>query len=139
MARYFHSLGLYFPCQIGSAKVLLFKSGLHLAYDGPATPIKKLMAEIAQTVSPKLFITTGTAGAIGSDVLLGDVVVGGTVRFDCTSQFKNEPWHNAYFTPSPLSSGVVEGIDPALLQINASRCPTREARRRYGVPRPMRS
>jgi nucleoside phosphorylase len=123
MARYFHSLGLYFPCQIGSAKVLLFKSGLHLAYDGPATPVKKLMAEIAQTVSPKLFITTGTAGAIGSDVLLGDVVVGGTVRFDCTSQFKNEPWHNASFTPSPLSSGVVEGIDPALLQINASRVP----------------
>ncbi len=31
MKRYFHSLGRYFPVQIGSAKVLLFKSGLHLA------------------------------------------------------------------------------------------------------------
>jgi hypothetical protein len=58
-ARYFHSLGLYFPCQIGNAKVLLFKSGLHLAYDGPATPVKKLMTEIAQAVRPNLFITRG--------------------------------------------------------------------------------
>jgi hypothetical protein len=121
MARYFHSLGLYFPCQIGSAKVLLFKSGLHFAYDGPATPVKKLMVEIAQTVSLKLFITTGTAGAIGSDVLLGDVVVGGSVRFDCTSQFKNEPWHNASFTPSPLPSGThnIKEADQQAAQIYA--------------------
>jgi hypothetical protein len=123
MARYFHSLGLYFPCQIGNAKVLLFKSGLHLAYDGPATPVKKLVTEIAQAVRPSLFITTGTAGGIGADVLLSDVVVGGKVRFDCTGQFKNEPWHDASFTPSPLPPGALESISPALLRINASRIP----------------
>jgi hypothetical protein len=123
MARYFHSLGLYFPCQIGKAKVLLFKSGLHLAYDGPATPVSKLMTEIAQAVKPSLFITTGTAGAIGVEVLLGDVVVGGSVRFDCTGQFKNEPWHNASFTPSPLPPGTLTAITPALLKVNASRVP----------------
>jgi hypothetical protein len=33
---------------------LLFKSGLHLAYDGPATPTRRLMAEIAQAVRPKV-------------------------------------------------------------------------------------
>ena len=123
MDRYYHSLGLYFPCQIGAAKVLLFKSGLHLAYDGPQTPVKKLMAEIAHAVQPKLFITTGTAGAIGADVLLGDVVVGGSVRFDCTGQFKHEPWHDQAFTPSPVSPGVLESIDPGLLQLNAARVP----------------
>jgi nucleoside phosphorylase len=123
MKRYYHSLGLYFPCQIGSSKVLLFKSGLHLAYDGPATPVKKLMAEIAQAVGPKIFITTGTAGAIGADVLLGDVVVGGKVRFDCTGQFKNEPWHDAVFTPSPVPTGTMGAISPALLQLNAARVP----------------
>lgn len=85
MARYFHSLGLYFPCKIGNARVLLFKSGLHLAYDGPATPVRKLMCELAGTVKPKVFITTGTGGGIGQDVALGDVVVAGTVRFDCTN------------------------------------------------------
>jgi uridine phosphorylase len=123
MARYYHSLGLYFPCQIGSAKVLLFKSGLHFAYDGPATPVKKLMAEIAQAVGPKVFITTGTAGAIGADVLLGDVVVGGSVLFDCTGQFKGQPWHHAAFIPSPLPAGALGAVTPALLEVNASRVP----------------
>jgi uridine phosphorylase len=123
MARYYHSLGLYFPCQIGNAKVLLIKSGLHFAYDGPAIPVKKLMTEIALAVSPKVFITTGTAGAIGANVLLGDVVVGGSVRFDCTTQFKNAPWASAAFTPSPLPPGALSAMTPALLQLNASRVP----------------
>ncbi len=123
MQRYYHSLGLYFPCQIGNAKVLLIKSGLHLAYDGPATPVKKLMAEIATAVKPKVFITTGTGGGIGAEVLLGDVVVGGKVRFDCTTQFKSEPWHDASFTASTLPPGGITAATPALLQLNASRIP----------------
>jgi nucleoside phosphorylase len=123
MARYYHTLALYLPCQIGKAKVLLMKSGLHLDYDGPATPVKRLMTEIAQTVQPKLFITTGTGGAIGSNVLLGDVVLAGSVRFDCTTQFKSETWHDAVFTPSNLPSGALAAITPALTQPNASRIP----------------
>jgi hypothetical protein len=123
MQRYYHSLGLYFPCEIGNAKVLLFKSGLHLAYDGPATPVKKLMAEIANAVKPKVFITTGTGGGIGADVLLGDVIVGGKVRFDCTTQFKNESWHDTSFSASALPAGGVSAATPAMLQTNASRIP----------------
>jgi hypothetical protein len=123
MVRYYHSLALYFPVTIGDAKVLLMKSGLHLAYDGPATPVKKLMAEIAAAVQPKVFITTGTAGGIGADVKLSDVVAGGIVRFDCTTQFKDEPWAHASFNASPLPAGALEAITPALLSINASRIP----------------
>ncbi len=63
------------------------------------------MAEIAQTVQPKVFITTGTGGGIGKDVALGDVVVAGRVRFDCTTQFKNEPWHSQAYTTSALPGG----------------------------------
>lgn len=123
MKRYFHSLGLYFPVQIGSAKVLLFKSGLHLAYDGPATPVKKLMAEIASAVKPKLFITTGTGGGIGTDVLLSDVVVGRTVRFDCTGQFKNQAFHNQTFTASTPPAGAFAAATPELLTFNSTRVP----------------
>jgi hypothetical protein len=123
MKRYYHTLALYFPCTIGSAKVLLIKSGLHFAYDGPATPVKKLMAEIAAAVEPKIFITTGTGGGIGSEVLLGDVIAGGIVRFDCTTQFKDEPWAHASFDASPLPAGTLEVIAPALLSLNASRIP----------------
>ena len=121
MARYYHSLGLYFPCRIGSARVLLFKSGLHLDYDGPKTPVRQLMAEIAQAVAPKVFITTGTGGGIGKDVSLGDVLIAPQVRFDCVTQFRNDPWHNRSYTASPLTPGVLAAISPDLTIVNASR------------------
>jgi hypothetical protein len=63
MARYYRSLGLYFPCTIGDARVLLFKSGLHLDYDGPAVPVRRLMIEIVDAVKPKMLITTVPAAA----------------------------------------------------------------------------
>jgi hypothetical protein len=121
MARYYHSLGLYFPCTIGSKRVLLFKSGLHLDYDGPATPVRKLMAEIAAAVKPKVFITTGTGGGIGATVALGDVVVAGTVRFDCKQQFKQESWASASYHPTPLSDDALAAMTPDLLGVNAKR------------------
>jgi nucleoside phosphorylase len=123
MARYYHSLGLYFPCRIGKARVLLVKSGLHLAYDGPDTPVRKLMAEIAGVVQPKVFITTGTGGAIGADVALGDVVVASQTRFDCQRQFKAEPWAAASYATSPLPAGALAAITPNLTGVNASRIP----------------
>ncbi len=123
MARYYHTLGLYLPCTIGAARVLLFKSGLHLAYDGPATPVRRLMAEIAQTVQPKVMITTGTAGAIGADVLLGDVVVARQTRFDCTTQFKKQTWAQESYQTSALPAGALAAITPDLTRVNASRIP----------------
>ncbi len=121
MARYYHSLGLYFPCRVGAARVLLFKSGLHLAYDGPATPLRKLIIEIAQAVRPKMLITTGTGGGIGADVALGDVVVATHTRFDCTTKFKTKAWANASYTTSPLPVGALDRITPDLTRVNASR------------------
>jgi hypothetical protein len=123
MARYYQSLGLYFPCKIGNAKVLVFKSGLHLDYDGPATPVRKLMDEIATAVKPKIFITTGTGGGIGADVALGDVVIAGLTRFDCTTQFKNEPWKTATYNTTPVPDKALKAITPALTSVNAARVP----------------
>jgi hypothetical protein len=123
MARFYHSLGLYFPCVIGGARVLVFKSGLHLDFDGPAAPVRKLMAEIAQTVQPKLFVTTGTGGGIGSEVILGDVVIASQVRFDCTTQFKDQEWQAAAFKTSPLPPSCLASISPALTSVNAARVP----------------
>jgi hypothetical protein len=123
MARYYHSLGLYFPCTIGKSRVLLFKSGLHLDYDGPAIPVRKLMLEIAQAVGPKLFITTGTGGGIGADVKLGDVVIAGTVKFDCKTQFAGQPFATASYPTSPLPPGTLDLLTPALTGVNAARIP----------------
>ena len=121
MARYYHSLGLYFPCTIGKARVLLFKSGLHLDYDGPQIPVRKLMAELAAAIRPKVFITTGTGGGIGKPVALGDVVVAATVKFDCTTQFKNESWAKGSYSTAALPSGALAAITPDLTRVNAAR------------------
>jgi len=121
MARYYHSLGLYFPCRIGQARVLLIKSGLHLDYDGPACPLRKMIMEVVQTVQPKLFITTGTGGGIGKEVALGDVVIAGHTKFHCTTQFKTEPWATASYSTSPIPTGAIQAITPALTKVNASR------------------
>jgi uridine phosphorylase len=123
MARYYHSLGLYFPCTIGKSRVLVFKSGLHLDYDGPATPVARLMAEIGQAIAPRTFITTGTGGGIGANVKLGDVVIAGTVRFDCKTQFAKAPWATASYHTSPLPSGALTALTPALTSVNAARIP----------------
>jgi nucleoside phosphorylase len=123
MARCYHTLGLYFPCKIGNARVLVVKSGLHLDYDGPATPVRKLMDEIATAVKPKIFITTGTGGGIGAEVALGDVVIAGLTRFDCVTQFKDEPWKSATYNPTPVPAKALQAITPALTGVNAAKVP----------------
>ena len=120
-ARTYHSMGLYFPCTIGKTRVLLFKSGLHLDYDGPATPVKKLMAEIYLSVKPKMFITTGTGGAIGKDVKLGDVVIAPHVRFDCVKQFGTDSFAKSTFATSALPAKALAAITPELTKVNAAR------------------
>jgi nucleoside phosphorylase len=120
-ALYYHSMGLYFPCRIGKAKVLLIKSGLHMDKDGPQVPVSRLVAEVMAMVRPRVFITTGTGGGIGTDVALGDVVIAGITRFHCTTQFKKEPWVSQSYTTSSLPSGALAAITPALTKVNAAK------------------
>jgi hypothetical protein len=123
MARYYHSLGLYFPCTVDSSHVLLIKSGLHMDYDGPAVPLYQLVQGIAETVGPKIFITTGPGGGIGAGVSLGDVVVAGTVRFDRNQQFAAKPWASAAYIPSAAPAGTLGAVTPTLTSANAARIP----------------
>ncbi|HUH78688.1 MAG TPA: hypothetical protein VLY83_02195 [Methanoregula sp.] len=119
--RYYHSLAVYFPCRVGKARVLLMKSGLHLDKDGMKLPVSRLVKEVVDAVQPSMFITTGTGGGIGTDVKLGDVVIGGTARFYCTKQFKKEPWCTASYTTSPLPAGTLAAIAPSLTKVNAAK------------------
>jgi nucleoside phosphorylase len=121
--RYYHSLGLYFPCTIGETKVLLIKSGLHMDYDGIGAggviPLYKMVSEVVDTIKPKMFITTGTGGGIGSDVRLGDVIVASRTQFDCTDQFKSESWAAQSYATSSLPSSALQLITPDLTKVNA--------------------
>jgi len=71
LARYYHSLGLYYPVQLVGKNVLCFKSGLHMDYDGPAVPLLDLWKQILDETGAKFVITTGTGGVIGANVTPG--------------------------------------------------------------------
>jgi hypothetical protein len=92
-ARQANRLGSWFPTRIASKRVMCFKSELHLSQDGPKLPVADLWRQLIAEVKPKLVITTGTAGGIGTGVELGDVVVAQKVRFDCLKEFKSRPFH----------------------------------------------
>jgi hypothetical protein len=61
-----------------------------MSQDGPQLPNIDVWAQIITEVSPKLVITTGTAGGIGKQFEVGDVILSPLVRFDCKTKFKNK-------------------------------------------------
>ena len=97
-------LGAYWTTSIGGKKVVVFKSDSHLSQDtrklptGNGTlPNQDVWRQIITEVQPKLVLTTGTAGGIGNQVEVGDVIVSPIVRFDCLKWLKPEPFHAASY------------------------------------------
>jgi nucleoside phosphorylase len=117
-----HRLGSYFVTQLGKKRVLCLKSELHFSQDGPKMPVAKLWAQLIDEVQPKLVITTGTAGGIGSEIIVGDVVVAPAVQFDCTKEFKNQPFHDSKYACSTLKTTSFAQATK-LFQANASHLP----------------
>jgi hypothetical protein len=116
-------LGSWFPTTIAGKRVACFKSELHLSQDGPAMPIAKLWAQIITEAKPKLIITTGTAGGIGPNLELGDVVFAAKVRFDCQKEFKSKPFAStAYTCPSLLTNSLT--VAETLFKANADHLPS---------------
>lgn len=99
-ARQAKRLGAYWTTAIGGKKVVVFKSDSHMSQDGPQLPNEDVWRQIIDEVKPKLVLTTGTAGGIGKQFEVGDVVVSPIVRFDCTAKFKKEPFHDAHYVSS---------------------------------------
>ena len=97
-------LGAYWTTTIGGKKVVIFKSDSHMSQDGPQLPNEDVWRQIIEDVQPKLVITTGTAGGIGEQFEVGDVVVSPVVRFDCTAKFKNKPFHDDSFKSKAVNT-----------------------------------
>jgi hypothetical protein len=120
-------LGAYWTTKIGKNKVVVFKSDSHMSQDGPQLPNSNVWKQIIEDLRPKLVITTGTAGGIGSQFEVGDVVVSPVVRFDCTSKFKNEPFRDADFSSSTPNSSKF-ATAKKLFKANAGQLPPDNAR-----------
>jgi hypothetical protein len=120
-ARYYRSLGLYYPVELAGQKVLCLKSGLHMDYDGPAMPILDFWKQVIAETGAKLIITTGTGGGVGSNVLLGDVIIAEQTVFDCTTKFKREPFHSDSYGTSQLPPNPMKRVSAEMLRPNADR------------------
>ena len=116
-------LGSYFLTEIGGKKVLCYKSELHMSQDGPKLPVRLLWKQLIAETQPKMVITTGTAGGIGGGVVLGDVIIGKAVRFDCIRSFKNAAFHNGYYHCSPVSRKYLKSAAKNLMSTVKSQLP----------------
>src|ERR1700730_14095386 len=115
-------LGAYWTTTIGGKSVVIFKSDSHMSQDGPQLPNIDVWRQIVLEVAPKLVITTGTAGGIGKQFEVGDVIVSPIVRFDCTAKFKKEPFAQAHFTSSaPKTTHFAKAR--SLFKANAAQLP----------------
>jgi hypothetical protein len=105
-------LGAFWTTTIGSKKVVVFKSESHLSQDTKTLPPKNgtlpnfdVWKQIIGEVRPKLVITTGTAGGIGKEFEVGDVVVSPIVRFDSEKWLRKASFGNSsYHSSAPKTS-----------------------------------
>jgi hypothetical protein len=120
-------LGAYWTTTIGAKKVVVFKSDSHMSQDGPELPNLEVWSQIIREVQPKLVITTGTAGGIGQQCEVGDVVVSPLVRFDCTSKFRAEPFAKDHYASRPADTTHFSAAEK-LFEINAGQLPKDNSR-----------
>jgi nucleoside phosphorylase len=116
--------GLWALTRIGSTRVVVVKSELHPSTDGAKLPLRMLWQQMIDQVQPKLVITTGTAGGIGKETQLGDVIVTKHVRWDCSERFANTPFaHSLYTSSATLATNLFEEVQKTLIPINAAHLP----------------
>src|SRR6476620_5620071 len=96
-ARQAGHLGAWWTTRIGNKSVVIFKSDSHMSQDGPLLPNEEVWRQIVTEVRPALVLTTGTAGGIGKEFEVGDVVGSPIVRFDCIAKFKSKPFRHDYY------------------------------------------
>jgi nucleoside phosphorylase len=120
-------LGAYWTTTIGAKSVVVFKSDSHMSQDGPQLPNIDLWRQIVEEVRPGLVITTGTAGGIGKELAVGDVIVSPLIRFDCTAKFKKQPFARAAYT-SAAAKATHFAAARSLFKANATQLPKDNAR-----------
>lgn len=124
-AREEKRLGSYWVTDINGKRVIVFKSELHPATDGPSVPTVRLITQLIDTVKPKAVITTGTAGGAGNGTQLGDVNIASWVHADFSTRLKD--WRDAttHWTTTTLTENNMEMIAAAidLFKANQDKIP----------------
>jgi hypothetical protein len=123
-ARTSNRLGSYFVTKIKNKTVLCFKSELHMSTDGIKLPVHSLWQQIITESTAGTVITTGTAGGIGGNANLGDVVISRHVRFDCTKTFKAQSFaREAFVANNTIQAPKNTAVTKTLLAANSGQFP----------------
>lgn len=122
-------LGAFWTTTIGGKKVVVFKSDSHLSQDtnkrlpsDDVLPNALLWTQIIEEVQPRLVLTTGTAGGIGKDFEVGDVIVSSVVRFDSEKWLKPAPFSAAHYQSQPAATQYFDEAE-VLFKANAAQLP----------------
>jgi nucleoside phosphorylase len=115
-------LGTYWTTSVGRKSVIVFKSDSHMSQDGPQLPNIDVWRQIIAQAKPTLVITTGTAGGIGKEFEVGDVIVSSIVRFDCISKFKKERFALNHYSSAPANTKHF-AVAKSLFKTNAAQLP----------------
>lgn len=127
-------LGAYWTGTIAGKQVVYFKSDSHLSQDtkvapksGETLPNQDVWQQIIDEVQPQMVITTGTAGGIGTDCEVGDVVVSPIVTFDCQKWLGAEPFKSESFKSTAPNTKLLAKAKQ-LFKANAERLPADNTR-----------
>jgi purine-nucleoside phosphorylase len=127
-------LGAFWTTTIAGKNVVVFKSDSHLSQDTDrrlppdgVLPNALLWKQIITEVQPKVVLTTGTAGGIGKDFEVGDVIVSSVVRFDSRNWLKSAPFHADSYQSQAAATRYLAQAE-ALFKANADQLPTDNTR-----------
>ncbi len=127
-------LGTFWTTTIGGKRLVVFKSDSHLSQDTdkhlPANgmlPNALVWKQIIDEVQPKLVLTTGTAGGIGKQFEVGDVVVSPIVRFDSRKWLKSAPFGSANYSSQAAQTKFFAKAQ-TLFKANAGQLPSDNTR-----------
>jgi hypothetical protein len=93
--------------KIGTKSVVLFKSELHPKQNGAKLPFIPVLQQLVTELNPSLVLSTGTAGAIGSHVQCGDVVICTAARFHVRDDYPTYPQINMLSTSDSQLTNTV--------------------------------
>lgn len=110
--------GSYAMASVGSKRVLLFKSELHLNQDGESLPLRQLVRQIVEETKPELLLSVGTAGGVETTQVLGDAIVANSAMFRLGQEFESASFNGRTYRSSwepPI--GLIEGANRLLAPV----------------------
>jgi hypothetical protein len=103
---------------VGTKTIVLYKTELHPKANGALLPFVPVMQQLIDELRPGLVISTGTAGAIGGNVICGDVAITSAARFKCNMLYPNDSDLNIMNSNKTLLTNDV-AINPKYLNYAA--------------------